>query len=107
MWSRAFPIYKRIKDEITSGALGDIQMVTATLAKLVLKPTFHDKATGGGTMMAFGMYPIQFANWVFNNEKPEKIIATSSLSETGIYVHLLLWKIKYVCFKLSQKITIL
>ena len=58
-------------------------MVIATFCKSSSVHTKGKKDKGDGALMAFGLYTIQFANWVFDNEKPEKIIATSSLKDTG------------------------
>ncbi len=33
--------------------------------------------------MEFGLYPIQFADMIFGPEKPEKIVATGTLLDSG------------------------
>ena len=58
-------------------------MVTASFCFGIDHPLMYPKDGLCGALLTFGMYTIQFANWVFNDEKPEKIIATSSLSDVG------------------------
>ena len=36
-----------------------------------------------GVLLDIGMYTIQFANWVYNNERPESIKAAASLTSDG------------------------
>ncbi|XP_052704838.1 trans-1,2-dihydrobenzene-1,2-diol dehydrogenase-like [Crassostrea angulata] len=87
IWSRCFPIYRKIKEEIHSGNLGEIQhvqcqfcfpMVNLNMDR-VIKPEL-----GGGVLHDLGIYTIQLATMVFNNEKPLKITADASFSDQGV-----------------------
>ncbi|KAK3096517.1 hypothetical protein FSP39_000946 [Pinctada imbricata] len=84
-WSRAFPIYRKIREEIDSGSLGDIQLVTASFCLPIIHvERLKNIDLGGGSLLDIGMYTVQFANWVFKNEKPVSIKAVATLSENGV-----------------------
>ena len=46
-------------------------------------PRFFSKELGGGVVRELGVYPLQLACHVFNNEKPEKICVNGDLMDTG------------------------
>lgn len=85
VWTRCFPIYRKIKEEIRSGNLGEIQhvqcqfMVPICQVDRIKKPEL-----GGGGLHDIAIYTIQLATLVFNNEKPVKITADASLSDQGV-----------------------
>ncbi|XP_060072787.1 trans-1,2-dihydrobenzene-1,2-diol dehydrogenase-like [Ylistrum balloti] len=83
-WSRFFPIYEKIKAEIASGSLGDVELVTAKFAIPIKDvPRIKEKALGGGCMLDIGIYTVQLACMVFD-EMPEKIVAEGVLNEQGV-----------------------
>ncbi|GAV02548.1 hypothetical protein RvY_13095 [Ramazzottius varieornatus] len=96
VWSRFFPIYERIRQEIKAGSLGEINLVTAVFG-------FNDQQTsrlmrkdlGGSSLMDIGGYTIQFALQVYGPEMPEKIRAVAIKNDYDIDVSLaimLQWK---------------
>ncbi|VDI69118.1 dihydrodiol dehydrogenase / D-xylose 1-dehydrogenase (NADP) [Mytilus galloprovincialis] len=84
VWSRFFPVYDAIKDEVNSGNLGDISMVTTQFCIPIMSvERLCRKDLMGGVLLDIGIYCIQFACHVYG-EMPEKIIATGSLNEEGV-----------------------
>lgn len=47
---------------------------------------------GGGGLHDIGIYPIQLATMVFNNEKPVKITADASLSDQGSSYYMYMYR---------------
>lgn len=85
VWTRCFPIYRKIKEEIRSGNLGEIQHVQCQFFVPISRVERINKPElGGGSLHDLGIYPIQLATMVFNNEKPIKITADASLSDQGV-----------------------
>lgn len=83
-WSRFFPVYQEIKDEINSGNVGDISMVTTQFCMpLMGVERIRKKDLMGGVLLDIGIYCVQFICHVYG-EMPEKIIATGSLNEEGV-----------------------
>ena len=87
MWSRHFPAYKYLKEELKKGSLGSVKMVTANFgfqADDCLNGTgrLGDNKQGGGALLDVGIYTIQLANFVFG-EKPEKIKASGIVTKFG------------------------
>nr|XP_022340348.1 trans-1,2-dihydrobenzene-1,2-diol dehydrogenase-like [Crassostrea virginica]XP_022340349.1 trans-1,2-dihydrobenzene-1,2-diol dehydrogenase-like [Crassostrea virginica]XP_022340350.1 trans-1,2-dihydrobenzene-1,2-diol dehydrogenase-like [Crassostrea virginica]XP_022340351.1 trans-1,2-dihydrobenzene-1,2-diol dehydrogenase-like [Crassostrea virginica] len=85
IWSRCFPVYRKIKEEVRSGNLGEIQHVQCQFCV----PISHvDRITkpelGGGGLHDLGIYVIQMATLLFNNEKPVRITADASLTDQGV-----------------------
>ncbi|XP_069140152.1 trans-1,2-dihydrobenzene-1,2-diol dehydrogenase-like [Argopecten irradians] len=83
-WSRCFPIYEKIKAEVASGNLGDVELVTAKFSIPIKDvPRVKEKALGGGCLLDIGIYPVQLACMVYD-EMPEKITADGVLNEEGV-----------------------
>ncbi|XP_048753467.1 trans-1,2-dihydrobenzene-1,2-diol dehydrogenase-like [Ostrea edulis] len=85
IWSRCFPVYRKIKEEVLSGKLGEIKHVQAQFCKPINKVERVAKPElGGGGLHNLGIYPIQLATMIFNNQKPERITADGTLSDLGV-----------------------
>ncbi|XP_014662222.1 PREDICTED: trans-1,2-dihydrobenzene-1,2-diol dehydrogenase-like isoform X2 [Priapulus caudatus] len=83
IWSRFFPIYTRIKEEIRKGTIGDVMSVQVSMGFAVHERNRTKfRKFGGGGLYDFGIYPIQFANWVLG--KPDKMTCSGHLSEEGV-----------------------
>ncbi|XP_011176093.2 trans-1,2-dihydrobenzene-1,2-diol dehydrogenase [Solenopsis invicta] len=85
VWSRCFPVYDVIRKEIASGNIGDIHQVIVSfgfefpdLDRMALKEL------GGGTILDLGIYCLQFACLIYNNEMPESIKASGFLNKNGV-----------------------
>lgn len=91
IWSRCNPIYRKIKEEIRSGNLGEILHVQCQfLVPICNVDRINKPELGGGGLHDVAIYTIQLATMVFNNEKPVKITADASLSDQGWPLHVLL-----------------
>ena len=76
-------MYEAIKNEVESGNLGEVNMVTAQFCvpTMSVERVFR-KDLMGGCLLDIGIYCVQFVTHVYR-ELPQKIIATGSLNEEG------------------------
>jgi predicted dehydrogenase len=86
MWTRYFPIVRKIRSLMAEGALGCV---------LLLEAEFHFRATfdpdhrlynptlGGGALLDLGVYPVSLASMVFG-EPPREIVSRAWLGATGV-----------------------
>ncbi|KAI8518089.1 hypothetical protein Bbelb_041060 [Branchiostoma belcheri] len=85
IWSRFFPVYKKVREVVDSGVLGEVKMITASFGiNFDGVPRFKDRSLAGGSLIEIGIYPIQFTTMVFGGEEPEDITATGHLIDTGV-----------------------
>jgi len=85
VWSRFFPAYQRLKEEIQKGTVGDIVQVIVSFGQPIEEiDRLKLKELGGGTTLDLGVYCCQFASLVYGGEKPEKIIAAGYLNDQGV-----------------------
>ncbi|XP_072832786.2 trans-1,2-dihydrobenzene-1,2-diol dehydrogenase [Pogona vitticeps] len=84
-WSRFFPAAERIRSLLSQGSIGDVMVLHAEFGSPQLSiPRCVEKELGGGGLLDIGCYCIQFACMVFNGEKPESILASGFLHDTGV-----------------------
>jgi dihydrodiol dehydrogenase / D-xylose 1-dehydrogenase (NADP) len=84
IWSRFFPAYKRLKEELDKGTIGDVfQVIVSFGFEIAEVDRVKLKELGGGTVLDLGVYCTQFAALVFG-ERPERIIAGGCLNEEGV-----------------------
>jgi len=85
IWSRSFPAYKQLKEEIKKGAIGEVLQVIVTFGVQIAEiDRLKLKELGGGTILDIGVYCIQFASHVFNGEKPLKVIGSGHMNSEGV-----------------------
>ena len=85
MWSRFLPAYVYLQEELNSKAIGEVSVAMATFGiKMEAKPRVYDKNLGGSVLLDIGIYALTFADIVFNGEKPERIVATGHLFDSGV-----------------------
>ncbi|KAK3768822.1 hypothetical protein RRG08_061279 [Elysia crispata] len=84
-WSRFFPVYQFIREQVESGALGEIHTVQVSFATPISNvERMRKRELGGGGLMDLGCYPVQAANLVFKG-RPESIHVQGTLMEdTGV-----------------------
>jgi predicted dehydrogenase len=85
MWTRYLPHMVRLRELLTSGALGEVRAVFADHGqKLPTDPAhrLQDPALGGGALLDLGIYPISFAFDVLGT--PEHIDAIATPTPTGV-----------------------
>lgn len=84
IWSRFFPSYVHLKNQIDADALGDIEEVNVTFGFYLSDvDRLRMKELGGGTVLDLGVYTIQVCLWAFRAE-PTKIVAKGKLNEEGV-----------------------
>ncbi|XP_061194137.1 trans-1,2-dihydrobenzene-1,2-diol dehydrogenase-like isoform X2 [Saccostrea echinata] len=85
LWSPCFPVYRKIKEEVRAGNLGEILCVQAQFCIPIIGfERIANPDLGGGGLHEIGLDTIQLSNMIFNNEKPEKITADSKMSDRGV-----------------------
>ncbi|XP_017789689.1 PREDICTED: trans-1,2-dihydrobenzene-1,2-diol dehydrogenase-like [Habropoda laboriosa] len=85
IWSRCFPVYETIKKEIDSGSIGQIHQVVVSFGfNMPDVQRLNLKSMGGGTVLDLGVYGIQFACLVYNNDRPHTIRAAGCLNEEEV-----------------------
>lgn len=85
MWSRFLPHYRRIKELIEQGALGEIISITADHGQYLPLPKhyrLYAPDLAGGSLLDLGIYPISLAHLVLG--RPSQILATASFTDTGV-----------------------
>jgi len=68
------------------GSIGEVKGLTVSFGVAFERdktPRFFTKELGGGVVREIGIYGIQLACLVFNNEKPEKICVNGEFMDTG------------------------
>ncbi|MBL4936249.1 Gfo/Idh/MocA family oxidoreductase [Clostridium sp. YIM B02515] len=86
MWTRFLPVINEVKQYIEKGLIGDICLVKANFGfkgdsnpeKRILNPKL-----AGGALLDVGIYPLTFADLVYNKEASE-IKSMMSYTETGV-----------------------
>ena len=71
--------------ELTSGSIGDVKGMTCYFGVAFdeSKVRLFDMKLGGGVMKDLGVYAVQLACLLFNNEKPEKICVNGHMLDSG------------------------
>ncbi|GAU92953.1 hypothetical protein RvY_04963 [Ramazzottius varieornatus] len=85
IWSRCFPAYQQLKQEVTNRTIGDPYLVIANFGmNFPEAPGLSQRALGGGVLVNVGCYALQLANLVFQNEKPVAVRACATLNSDGV-----------------------
>lgn len=84
VWSRCFPAYKKMKEIIDSGEIGDVMFCSINFGHAL---QHVDRLTslqlGGGAILDLGIYILQFQQYVFRGLKPVDIAITGHLNSSG------------------------
>jgi len=84
IWSRFFPAYQRLKEELAKGTVGDVLQVTANMGLFFPEDDWRrDLNQGGGNTLDMGTYTCQIAALAFKGLKPLKIVASGHLNKSG------------------------
>jgi len=85
IWSRFFPVNTRLRQELASRTIGDVDYLLATAGLRMSNVTrVQQKELGGGIMYDLGIYATQLILTAFNSEVPTDIQATGHLNEQGV-----------------------
>ena len=82
MWTRYIPQYDIIRQLLTQGTLGQIEMVNVSMAQANLGDLRLWKKNHGDPMFDMGIYPVSFCQTFLGN--PSKITAQGRLNQDGI-----------------------
>lgn len=83
VWTRFFPLYKRIFNEISNETIGKARLLRLELAiPISNRERIRSKALGGGALLDMGVYPLNIAVFLFG--KPDDIsVQGTMMSGTG------------------------
>jgi len=85
IWSRCFPVYRRLSEELKSGTIGDIWQVLVSFGVPIHNvDRIKSKELGGGSVLDLGVYCVQLCQLVFGGEKPVSIQASGFLNSDGV-----------------------
>ena len=86
VWGRCFPVYKKIKESIANGDIGEVHMVRASfnvpLQYSTLPPLSSSSSSVPGMLHDIGLYTIQFVLFVYG-EMPTSITAVGDVLDNG------------------------
>lgn len=83
IWTRFMPMRRLINEELASGIIGNIRMVTANLSYSMLKKErLYNINLAGGALLDVGIYPLNFANMILGT--PDRIDASCIKSASGV-----------------------
>ena len=80
------PIYRKVKEIVDSGVLGDLRLVQMNFGSFKeydMTNRFFNRNLAGGSLLDIGVYAISFVRW-FMSEKPNQILSQVKLAPTGV-----------------------
>ncbi|XP_050299032.1 trans-1,2-dihydrobenzene-1,2-diol dehydrogenase-like [Anthonomus grandis grandis] len=84
VWSRSFPAYKKLKELMESGELGDVLFCSVNFGfPLQHVDRLTSKDFGGGAILDLGVYILQFQQWVFRGLKPLEVAVSGHKNGAG------------------------
>ena len=85
MWSRFLPHYRKIRELVNDGEIGEIISISADHGQNLPLPKYyrlHAPELAGGALLDLGIYPISFAYYLLG--KPQSVIAKAEFTPTGV-----------------------
>ncbi|XP_046558506.1 trans-1,2-dihydrobenzene-1,2-diol dehydrogenase-like [Haliotis rubra] len=83
-WSRFFPVYEKVREELSSNSIGDVVLTQNSFCVNIYNMArVNDKKLGGGGLMDIGCYCVMTADMIFK-ERPEKVIAEGEVTDDGV-----------------------
>lgn len=85
MWMRFQPFFRKLKDLIEGGRIGEVLWVQADFGIPASADPEHrlfNPALGGGSLLDLGIYPISFAHALLG--EPEEVAAIAAAADTGV-----------------------
>ncbi|PKG24849.1 Gfo/Idh/MocA family protein [Niallia nealsonii] len=80
------PLYKKLREIVQSGKIGNLKMVTVNFGSCKendVTNRFFNKDLAGGALLDIGTYALSFARF-FLSKKPNEILTTMKKFETGV-----------------------
>ncbi|KAK9880770.1 hypothetical protein WA026_013091 [Henosepilachna vigintioctopunctata] len=85
VWSRCFPVYKKIRELIDEGVIGDVMFANVNFGfNLQNNERMTNKNLGGGAILDLGIYNLQFQQFVFRGLQPIKVVVNGALTKDGV-----------------------
>jgi predicted dehydrogenase len=88
LWSRFLPIYRRVREWLDEGAIGDVELISSIFC-FQAEPDPSDRKfshdLAGGALLDLGVYNISLSQWV-TGENPSTIGAHARIGATGVDV---------------------
>lgn len=85
MWSRFLPHYRRVRELVKQGDIGEIISIAADHGQNLPLPKYyrlHAPELAGGALLDLGIYPISFAYYLLG--KPHSVVAKAEFTPTGV-----------------------
>lgn len=85
MWTRFRPGMVKVREVLDSGAIGDVQLVTANVgwkSQFDSSSRLYAPELGGGALLDGGVYPISFVSMVLG--APSKVVGVAELGGTQV-----------------------
>ena len=85
MWTRFFPLMERVRNLISTGAIGEARMLFVDFGFRADHDPAHrlfDPALGGGALLDVGVYCVALTSMVFG--PPSRVTGLAHLGETGV-----------------------
>jgi predicted dehydrogenase len=86
MWTRYFPVMRKVRSLLAEGVLGEVRSLLVDFAfHAEYDPSgrLFNRALGGGALLDLGVYPVSLASLVFNGP-PREIVSLAKLGATGV-----------------------
>lgn len=80
------PVYKKLKEILTSGRLGKVNLITMNFGSYKeynMNNRFFNRNLAGGAMLDIGVYALSFIRY-FMTEKPDKLLSQLKKAPTGV-----------------------
>lgn len=80
------PIYKKLKEIIESGSLGEVRMIQLNFGSYKeydMENRFFNPNLAGGALLDIGVYAISFARW-FMSSKPNQVVSQVKYAPSGV-----------------------
>ncbi len=86
MWMKFIPAFRKAKEWVSSGKIGDIKLVRADLSSFCPydpNDRLYANSLGGGSLLDLGVYPLTFA-CDFLGYKPKEIITSAYIGKSNV-----------------------
>lgn len=80
------PIYKKLKEILTDGSLGKVNLITMNFGSFKeydMNNRFFNRNLAGGAMLDIGVYALSFIRW-FMDSKPDSLLSQVKSAPTGV-----------------------
>jgi len=84
-WTKTLPVYKRLRQIVREGGIGDLRLITAEYfySRGERVGRLYDKESGGGTTLDIGIYELALVS-MFLGTDPVAVSSTAYICDTGV-----------------------